>query len=201
MKINRKKESDGERIRLLRRIAVGKSRRIRTGSTPPECRQRPALPSPRSDVPTPPHSVERRLRAARNRHRGTVRSGETPPPTDAGRCKQVSSAPYGSAGILPYKFRSAVQNRQTAYPRPGRSASGKAPPLRLGPADAPDEKEPSAFFSALRTPQEELGIDKTSRRIGQTVRIRLANRTAGTAAGRPAISRRTVCSRRVSIRG
>ena len=62
-------------------------------------------------------------------------------------------------------------------------------------------KEPSAFFSALRTPQEELGIDKTSRRIGQTVRIRLANRTAGTAAERPAISRRTVCSRRVSIRG
>lgn len=35
MKINRKKESDGERIRPLRRIAVGKSRRIRTGSTPP----------------------------------------------------------------------------------------------------------------------------------------------------------------------
>ena len=32
-------------------------------------------------------------------------------------------------------------------------------------------------------------------------RIRLADRTAGTAAGRPAISRRTVCSRRVSIRG
>lgn len=85
MKINRKKESDGERIRPLRRIAVGKSRRIRTGSMPPECRQRPA--PPRSDVPTPPHSVERRLRAARNRHRGTVRSGETPPPTDAGRCK------------------------------------------------------------------------------------------------------------------
>lgn len=144
-------------------------------------------------------------------HRTASNAGSGPPATAiAARCDperrlrrrmQDAARPAGSAGILPYKFRSAVQNRQTAYPRPGRSASGKAPPLRLGPADAPDEKEPSAFFSALRTPQEELGIDKTSRRIGQTVRIRLANRTAGTAAGCPAISRRTVCSRRVSIRG
>lgn len=144
-------------------------------------------------------------------HRTASNAGSGPPATAIAarrdperrlrRRMQDAAGPAGSAGILPYKFRSAVQNRQTAYPRPGRSASGKAPPLRLGPADAPDEKEPSAFFSALRTPQEELGIDKTSRRIGQTVRIRLANRTAGTAAGRPAISRRTVCSRRVSIRG
>ena len=45
--------------------------------------------------------------------------------------------------------------------------------------------------------------ESTKRRGGsdKPVRIRLANRTAGTAAERSAISRRTVCSRRVSIRG
>ena len=70
-------------------------------------------------------------------HRTASNAGSGPPATAIAarrdperrlrRRMQDAARPAGSAGILPYKFRSAVQNRQTAYPRPGRSSSGKAP--------------------------------------------------------------------------
>ena len=150
MKINRKKESDGERIRPLRRIAVGKSRRIRTGSTPP--------PNAGND----PLPLDRTFRL----HRTASNAGSGPPATAIAarrdperrlrRRMQDAARPAGSAGILPYKFRSAVQNRQTAYPRPGRSSSGKAPPLRLGTRRRTGRKRTVRLF--LGTPDAAGGV-------------------------------------------
>ena len=106
---------------LFQSVAVGKSRRIRTGSTPP--------PNAGND----PLPLDRTFRL----HRTASNAGSGPPATAIAarrdperrlrRRMQDAARPAGSAGILPYKFRSAVQNRQTAYPRPGRSSSGKAP--------------------------------------------------------------------------
>ena len=86
MKINRKRI--GRRTNSS--FAKNRGRKIPphpNGFNAPECRQRPA--PPRSDVPTPPHSVERRLRAARNRHRGTVRSGDA----SADGCRTLQGQP------------------------------------------------------------------------------------------------------------
>lgn len=60
------------------------------------------------------------------------------------RRMQDAARPAGSAGILPYKFRSAVQNRQTAYPRPGRSSSGKSP--------APETRNPPTHRTKKNRP-------------------------------------------------
>lgn len=150
MKINRKKESDGERIRPLRRIAVGKSRRIRTGSTPP-----------RMPATTRSPSIGRSDSTAQRRTPGsgppaTAIAARRDPERRLRRRMQDAARPAGSAGILPYKFRSAVQNRQTAYPRPGRSSSGKAPPLRLGTRRRTGRKRTVRLF--LGTPDAAGGV-------------------------------------------